>query len=362
MYLNSNKIIYVAAVGGAGVQKKIDGFCNAALSVGYEVEKALGDRLGGKGLRMIMHQMVSSDARYVMLRGLNRSCVSAFPYLLKAKIQGKVIMIDQPSPAITYIKEIDFQNRSWLNKYVKKLLTYIGCPLAFLLANRVIEYAEESYFFKLFCKRKVLLTGNGIDVSKVPLRTKDYPDGTSHLALVGVAASISAWHGFDRVIRAMEEWRKAGETLKITFDVVGDDKTLHADEMKDYVKKNGLSECVRFLGYQSAAFLNGLYSRESIAVASLGIYRNGLSTASPLKVREYCLAGIPVMSSGYDPDFPEDVPFRFFVSNDDNIDDILKVFKTFAEHRKTFSDEDIRQYAIDHMSFDHKFKEIMAGL
>ena len=25
-------------------------------------------------------------------------------------------------------------------------------------------------------------------------------------------------------------------------------------------------------------------------------------------------------------------------------------------------DEDIRQYAIDHMSFDHKFKEIMAGL
>jgi hypothetical protein len=81
-----------------------------------------------------------------------------------------------------------------------------------------------------------------------------------------------------------------------------------------------------------------------------------------LKVREYCLAGIPFIASGVDPDFPDNLPFRFVVSNDNEIDDILNVFSIFPQKRKTFTDEEIRQYAIDHLSYDSKFREMIDGL
>lgn len=362
MKIDDKKILYVAKYDGGGVQKKIDGFCNAGIRAGYHVEYDMVQTSGFSDIRRQIRKMVSSDAKYIVMRSPTRNSIFYVLCFIQLKLQGKILVIDQPSPASTYIKEVNSQARPFFNKMAKKILTYIGCPFTFMLANRIIQYGDESPYFRFFSGRKIRLTGNGIDIDRISLRQKEYPDGRESLSMIGVAASISEWHGFDRIIKAMGEWKKIGGKPNITFDIVGNISTPHGQYIQNLVKQLGVEESVYFLGFQSSECINELYGKYSLAVASLGLFRNGLSIASVLKAREYCLAGIPFVASGIDPDFPDGVSFRFVVSHDETIDDIIDVFQNYAERRKSFTDESIRQYAVERLSFDGKFKEIMRGL
>lgn len=362
MKTDNNKLLYVANLPSGGVEKKIQGFCDSAINSGYCVEHAFEKVDGLKGIQRQIHSMLSSDAKYIVMRNPTRDCIYYLFCFIWLRIQGKVLIIDQPSPAATYIKEIDSQNRPFVSRFIKKLLTYIGCPFTFLLANRIIQYGDESPFFRFFSGSRILLTGNGIDTKRIPLRQQCYPDGKNRLSIIGVAANVSGWHGFDRIVKAIGKWKMSNSLPTISFDIVGNIHTPHGQCIQNMVKQYGIEDCVHFLGFKSSDELNDLYSKASLGVASLGLFRNGLSIASVLKAREYCLSGMPFISSGIDPDFPDSVPFRFVVSDDDGIDDIIQLFNNFVELRKTFTDSSIREYAIEHLSYDVKFQEIMKGL
>ena len=362
MKLNTKKILYVAVNDGLGVENKIKGFCKAAEGEGYVVEIIVKACSRLHERRLLMQNLLTTDAKYIVLRSMSSYSLFFLAYMMKARMQGKTIIVDQPSPMWNYAKELNNYPRSYFWKLSKKTFTYIGGPLFFLLSNRIVQYADESAWFKMFCRDKTLLTGNGIDVDRIVLRQKKYPNGCDKLALVGVAACLWNWHGYDRVIRAMGEWKRENRKPIVTFDIVGNDMVPDGHDLKELAMKEGVGDMVRFHGFQSSEFLEDLYSRSTLAVASLGLFRKGLSTSSVLKTREYCLAGIPFIATGYDPDFPSEIPFRFEVSNDDSIDDILMVFKCYCEKSDSFSDEVIRQYAIDHLSYKKKFKEIMRGL
>ncbi len=359
---NREKVLYVAKSDGKGVENKIQGFCNAVARAGYHVELDIEQSAGFAAINRQIRKMISSDAKYIVMRSPTRNSIFFVLCFIWLRLQGKTLIIDQPSPASTYIKEVNYQDRSFINKTAKKLLTYIGCPFTFMLAHRVVEYGIESSYFRFFSGNRELVIGNGIDTARISLRKNDYPDGTELLSMIGVGARIESWHGFDRVVRAMGEWKKQGRKPRVVFDLVGDPRTLHVNEIKELIKIYGLEDDVRFLGSQPADALTALYDKESLAISSLANFRRGLYNASVLKSREYCLAGIPFVSADEDPDFPTQIPFRFAIPNDNSIDAIINIFESFAERRKQFTDEDIRQYAIDHLSFDVKFREIMKGL
>ena len=362
MVIDENKIIYIAKSDGKGVENKIKGFCNAAAHAGYNAEFVIESTPGLAGIRRQICKMISSDAKYIVMRSPTRDSFFFIFCFIIIRLQGKVLIIDQPSPASTYVNEVNTIERSFLNKFAKKLLTYIGCPFTFMFATRIVQYGDESTFFRFFSGNKILLIGNGIDVERISLRKKEYPDGKEQLSLVGVSAQIEDWHGFDRVVCAIGKWKKMGKKPNVTFNIVGESSTPQGQNIKKLVKKFGIEDNVKFCGFQSSDGLYEYYSKASLGVASLGLFRNGLSTASVLKAREYCLAGIPFIASGIDPDFPDSIPFRFVVSHDETIDDIIDVFQNYAERRKSFTDENIRQYAVERLSFDSKFKEIMRGL
>lgn len=119
---------------------------------------------------------------------------------------------------------------------------------------------------------------------------------------------------------------------------------------------------MEFCGFQDKEFISRAYDSADIAVGSLGLFRIGLNTSSILKIREYALAGIPFITAGYDPDFQEDMPFRFLVPNDESISPIVNVLERFPSARKTFTDEDIRKYAIENLSLESKFDQMISGL
>ena len=90
----------------------------------------------------------------------------------------------------------------------------------------------------------------------------------------------------------------------------------------------------------------------------MGLFRLNLSIASVLKAREYCLAGIPFIACGKDPDFPDEkLSFRLTVSNNDDTDDLLRIFKEFFISYP-YDDDEIHSYAIRHLSFEKKIENM----
>ena len=143
------------------------------------------------------------------------------------------------------------------------------------------------------------------------------------------------------------------------FELVGEDD---ASSIADLARRLGVADKVHFHGIQGSEYIWNLYSRCNLAVSSLAPYRKGLRTAAVLKAREYCLAGIPFIACGADPDFGSDVPFRLTVPNDDSIEPVVEVLEKFDKERDKFTDEQIRDYAIAHLSYESKIKQMLEGL
>jgi hypothetical protein len=129
--------------------------------------------------------------------------------------------------------------------------------------------------------------------------------------------------------------------------------------LKELVSKFDLKEYVSFIDNQNTSFLQKFYSEAHLAISSLGLFRVKLNESSDLKSREYCLVGIPFVAAGKDLDFSGNEYFRIQVSNDDSIDDILKIFRNFPDSIPNISNQEIRDYAINNLNMEIKVKKII---
>ena len=358
MNICNHTIVYVSAHNpetDLGVTKKIEGFCAAARKKGYKTIIINRYCHTNDDRKELLHEAMLTDARFFFLRSFGSENRVFRKELFKAKQQGRVLILDQPTPMSSQIHEIMMSESSIVRKVYHVLRLCLNGPWGQLPFDKIIQYAEESRYFSLFNRKRTLLMGNGINIDRIHLRTEEDDDPYT-LRLVGVAANVNQWHGFDRIIRAMGEWKRRERVPKIKFDVVG---RLSNQSLQMLAKDCDVQDDVIFYGPREIEFINSLLCRDNLAVGSLGLYRNGLSTSSVLKVREYCLAGIPFIAAGNDPDFPNEVPFRFVIPNNDSIEPILQVFMTFYKRRKLFTNEDIHNYALDNLTFDAKFCQII---
>ena len=357
MYFNRNQLLYISHhEEGSGVSKKIEGLCHSADRIGIKAEL-----YNYTTIYDALKKMYSTKARYIIIRSITYKNLLFFIHLFLLRIKGKILILDQPSPLTTYIKEVRNQKRPWHRKLLKIILTYLNGPWGQWPYQRVLQYAEESAYFLIGNHKKTLIVGNGIDIERIKLREHLYPDPCDEIRLIGVANNISNWHGFDRIVRAMIMWKKKGLKPHISFDIVGNATGIYIEQIKKMAIDGGIGTDVKLLGFLNSEDLNNLYSKETLAVGSLGLYRNNLYTSSILKIREYCLAGIPFIACGNDPDFPNTLPFRLEIPNDNSIEKILDIFEVFCETRKHFSDYEIHEYAVNNLSFEKKIIDILNG-
>jgi glycosyltransferase involved in cell wall biosynthesis len=198
-------------------------------------------------------------------------------------------------------------------------------------------------------KRKPHVTiGNGIDVNRLPPK-KSFSFNGSQLHLLSVA-NVMGWHGIDRVIQGMIEYR--GE-VKIYLHIVGSGREIST--IKKMVNDRSMDDSVFFYGPLSGEDLDQMFNRSDIALGSLGIHRIGLHQASTLKAREYCARGIPFIYGTNDVDFPPDFPYILHVPPDDSPIDMRSVIE-FA--KGMYSDLDfslkMRMYAKQYLDWSVK--------
>ncbi len=155
--------------------------------------------------------------------------------------------------------------------------------------QRIITFSDDAEIFGI----PTIRTINGIVFDKVEMVTRLQP--RSSINLISVATNY-ACHGFDRIIRGLEDYYSSGGQKEIRFRIVGDGPAI-ADYRKVISECPNLCGRVELNGFQTGEELKRLYNDSDIAINSLALYRLNLTRESTLKTKEYLAKGLPIISS-----------------------------------------------------------------
>lgn len=319
----SKKIHYIAAIhkkNDAGIVKKIESTIGALADKGYAVEAYFAHQDGYRGVLQLRHKIRKIKTDMIILRSCRYYSLLLFMTLWAKRRTGTRIVIDIPTPIVNLLFEIWGQRKNVRGALLRISLIVLSLPWSHWVAHRVIQYGIEHPWFLLGLRRKTILVGNGVRLADIPKPITPPSHNGELLVLIGVA-KLFFWHGFDRVIRGIAEYESSrkshvGTQPAVIFVIVGDGPERAALEL--LVDRMSIEHRVRFEGYQGGDRLMDFYHAAHIAISSLGLHRQNLKLASPLKAREYLGMGLPIVFSYTDPDVPDDAEFVFKVSADDS--------------------------------------------
>lgn len=336
-----------------GVAKKIDNTVIAASNIGLKAHGYCYPT-SLNGVKSFFKALFKNKADFVMIRYSDLVSPIVFLLMIFLRLRGAKVIIDVPTPRVIGLQEIDTVVKNKFLCFLRKSLMICTGGWVFYPAHRIVQYANESWWFELGVKKKTLKIGNGILIDdQLPLVQSVWP--AEELKLIGVA-QLANWHGYDRLIRALAVINEQALPYKVSFTIVGDGHERPA--LETLVKQLGLEDQVIFTGMLTGKKLDEVFSDKHIGVASLGLYRIGLEEASVLKTREYIARGLPVIGVGEDPDFEKSSQYRFRVANDDNFLEIVKLLSAFSDLNfvETFK---FREYAVFNLSLESKLKVIL---
>lgn len=254
---------------------------------------------------------------------------------------------------------VDFQNRD-LRSFSGHVLEVVQhFETAFRMKRHVDALAVFGQPVERLWGIPAITIDNGVDVDAIAPKKAAADKLDCEIRLLGVAGTSIA-HGYSRVLEGIAAYRKSQPTggPPIRFSLVGANETIR--QLQSQAESLNLQESVEFLGYKNAAELSKLYNECDAAVSSLGVYRIGLTYLSPLKSREYCVAGIPFLYA-YEDTLPADAPFAMKIANDPSPVDIPAVVR-FVEQCRSNPElpAQERRYAQEHYDWKIIMKQVLA--
>lgn len=259
--------------------------------------------------------------------------------LKKLKKSGVKVIIEFPT--IPYDIEIqgsteleeDMLYRNKLKKYVKMSTNYNGLKSVFGIPSIPLH--------------------NGINLEDIPLKKENQSEEINLIAV----ATMNYWHGYDRLIKGLANYYKKDDVKKIIkLVLVGSGN--ETSKYQNLIKQNNLNEYVSLKG---AIFDEGLdeeFNNADIAVGVLGQYRKNADAASPIKTKEYCSRGIPMILGHKDLAFEGDLPFIYHVANDDTDINIEEIIQFYLQCKENCSGKEIRSYSEINLTWDRILKPV----
>lgn len=179
--------------------------------------------------------------------------------------KGKVL-VEIPS----YPYEGEYSG-SVLSKIVLRVDKYFARFLK-KVVNKIVTYSEDSDIFEIPCVNIF----NGIP----EIESSEFSKKRAEKDIVITSvANYSFWHGVDRILNSMNEYRI--ENLKLNIVGFG----VEINRLKEIVNNSSyLSNCVSFLGAKYDKELHEIYKNTDIALGCLGNHRKGIHTIQALKI------------------------------------------------------------------------------
>lgn len=284
---------------------------------------------------------------------------NANPWLIsffkKLRKEGILSVTEIP----TYPYDDEFKNFDWKAR--------LGLKIDQLFREKLSQQMDALVTFsdaeRIFGQRTIRIS-NGVDFDSIPLhhcsrntisRERGEPMANGQLHLIGVA-EVHDWHGFDRVMTGIGEYRGDCEVF---FHVVGG---VHPNRMKNVftpiINQYGLQEKIIFHGQLFGDALTQVFNQCQFAIGSLGRHRSGITVIKTLKNREYATRGIPFVYSEQDSDFDHQ-PYVLKAPADDSPIDIQQIID-FLEGFNMKPDE-IRR-TVEHLTWKIQMQEVVNAI
>jgi hypothetical protein len=145
------------------------------------------------------------------------------------------------------------------------------------------------------------------------------------LVVTMLIGSEAIWHGYERLFAGLLASRDLSN--RILIRIIG------IDQPDSFSWSAESRHRVEWLGKKSKQDISMLLQHCHIAVGTLALYRKSMTEASPLKVRECLLLGMPMILGYHDTDVSDDERFDSFlfkVKNDDSPIDWQAVISWFS--------------------------------
>jgi hypothetical protein len=133
------------------------------------------------------------------------------------------------------------------------------------------------------------IISNGIDVSRIPVRSRGGAAVGDPIRLLFLAGSEAPWHGVDILLNSLGKYARPD---LLHCYIAGRIETSLAQKARTMHN-------VTCLDHQTHEDLDRLAERCDIGIGSLALFRNQMQEACTLKVREYWARGLPFVL-GYD--------------------------------------------------------------
>ena len=240
------------------------------------------------------------------------------------KLKTKIIL---EIPTYPYRKEQVLANNDILKdkkyfKYIIKKALLIDEDINIKRANKVVDLivTYNPIPNKLWGVNAIEVD-NGVDLKTIPIR--GYKENSEKIIFL-IVANLSPWHGIDRFIEGLKEYNMK-PNLQPELWIVGSGTEL--EKLKKLTETYNLTESVKFLGTKTGDELENIKSMADIGIASLGLYRLGLSNVSTLKQKEYCASGLPFIYAYEEKAMDDECEFALKFENDDSPIDINKAIE-----------------------------------
>lgn len=263
-----------------------------------------------------------------------------------AKKRDLIKIIEIP----TYPFENEFKKAT--NKIEYNLFWKNGMKKFENFADIIVAISSDN---TLNVNKKFVLINNGIRLEDIKIKNQNKNSTINLLSL----ANIAFWHGYDRIIKGLDEYYKKNPKKEVYYHCVGEGVEL--ENLKNLVNDLKLEKYVIFHGTKVGEELDKIVDDSDVAFGSLGNHRKGLYGDSALKNREYCARGIPFVIASNDQDFPESFPYVFRIPQDDNPVEIDKVINWYEDLSKKHPDYslEMRKYAEENLSWDAKMRPVI---
>jgi vacuolar-type H+-ATPase subunit F/Vma7 len=125
--------------------------------------------------------------------------------LKQIKAQRAKCIIEIP----TYPKENEYSSEKSI---IKKIMLFSQKQLEDLTSKYVDLYLLIGKHADSYLGQPALNIENGVDIESIPLREPKYSEDEIHLLAI---ASMSRWHGYDRIIQGISEYSKVQNNLRV---------------------------------------------------------------------------------------------------------------------------------------------------
>lgn len=196
--------------------------------------------------------------------------------------------------------------------------------------NRKKIHKYLDYIVDLFNFPNIFNTPTIEIVNGIPVHDEDMKLPSNDLSTIKMvcAAGFSFWHGIDRLLKGLKEYRDKGGRRPITLTLIG--QTSYTDYLRNLSSSLGLDDIVFFLGNKRHEEVAKIIDSCNLGVESLARHRTGNTRPnSSLKSRDYLNMGLPFLGEGKVDVLPEEFEYYFAVPNDESpiaIPDIIRFF------------------------------------